>query len=133
MATIRAKQADYECIRILKAEGYECIRSAGQDKYANVIAWNNEQIRFIIIKQESHVSNNGYGNLLKALRTYPVPPNARHELWVWNSAVDWRLIVYVNPQQELVYQTKVTFDIKDFPPRRKKRRKTDKKTSGYSL
>ena len=72
------RRAEYRAQRILEAAGYETARMAGSHGYADVIAWNGQQVRFIQVKR-------GTGRLTPLKRegftAMALPANCTRELW----------------------------------------------------
>ena len=77
----RGRGAEYRAINELKADGYEAVRTAGSHGKADVIAWNDNLIRFIQCK--TWISRLGdYSHDVEALEKMILPPGSQCELWI---------------------------------------------------
>lgn len=80
----RGRAAEYLVMKILKALGYQVARTAGSHGKADVIAWNDNHIRFIQVKtylQKPTSFNNLNAELLEFAKM-PAPLVASKEVWV---------------------------------------------------
>lgn len=77
----RGRDNEYRAMRDLEAEGYTVTRTAGSHGAADVIAWNDQHIRFIQIK--SYIKRmTSYAKDIAQLTELVTPPNATRELWI---------------------------------------------------
>lgn len=76
----RGRGAEYRVINELKANGYDAVRTAGSHGAADVVAWNEDHVRFIQCK--TWVTRVGdYKDDIKKLEDMRLPPGSQCELW----------------------------------------------------
>lgn len=74
----KGRRGEHRARKILEDAGFFVSRAAGSKGPADLIAWNEVQIRFISVK-----SGTKYASALEreALHELPAPPNATKEIW----------------------------------------------------
>lgn len=74
----KGRRGEHRSRKILEAAGFLVTRAAGSKGPADLIAWNEVQIRFISVK-----SGGTYASAIEreALKEMPAPPNATKEIW----------------------------------------------------
>lgn len=80
--------AEREVVHLMKDWGYDATRSAASLGQADVVAWNNEQIRFIQCKSEGSKSGSYIPDIEK-LKKMKCPPNGTRELWIRKPGRKW--------------------------------------------
>ena len=83
----RGNRAEREIVHLMQDWGYEAIGSKASRGAADVIAWNDEEIRFIQSKNESR--KGAYTEDLERLKKMKCPPNGKRELWIRQRGRSW--------------------------------------------
>jgi Holliday junction resolvase len=78
----RGRDAEYRIRKELEAQGYQTIRTAGSHGWSDVIAWNENETRFIQSKTWSTKYKPSYTNERRKLEKIVLPPEATAELWI---------------------------------------------------
>jgi len=86
----RGVEIERKAIEQLEQVGYIAMRTAGSHGHFDVIAVNQNGVRFIQCKREKEKLGN-WDLLIEQLREIKVPMNATKELWVWVDREGWKL------------------------------------------
>ena len=87
----KGRQKEYKAIKWLTERGYTCIRSAASKGPADIIATNDEHIRFIQVFSvaDEKVKDSDLRDARAYFRLLHVPPNTYKEIWVWWNNHGW--------------------------------------------
>lgn len=88
----KGKRAERELAKILSDQGYTCILSAGSKGAFDVIAYNEDHVRFIQSKYNNKPSL--HQNDMRKIKSLKVPGFCTKELWQRVPYDGW-IIVYV--------------------------------------
>lgn len=83
----KGNKSEREIWHRLKDQGMEAVCSKASLGPADVVAWNNEVVRFIQSKNESKTRS--YIEDLDKLRNMKCPPNGVRELWLRQRGGGW--------------------------------------------
>jgi Holliday junction resolvase len=70
-----------KAVNQLKKMGYTAVRTAGSHSPFDVIAWKQDEVRFIQLKRTKKWKN--YNLEVKQISEQKVPKSVKLELWVW--------------------------------------------------
>lgn len=85
----RGRTTEYKAVNELKKLGYQATRTAGSHSPFDVIAWNNQEIRFIQLKRtKTHPTKQLIENAKKKM-SLPNLPCVFRELWIWKDHEGW--------------------------------------------
>lgn len=83
----RGSRAEREVWHLMQDWGYSSVCSKASLGPADVVAWNDEEIRFIQCKNESRKGS--YTEDLERLKKMKCPPNGKRELWIRQRGRTW--------------------------------------------
>jgi len=78
----RGYEIERKAVKELKELGYNAVRTAGSHSPFDVIAWNEDQVRFIQIKRSKKYKDPSK-TTIKKLMQEKTPYTASKEIWVW--------------------------------------------------
>lgn len=87
----RGREKEYEVMKRLREEGYECIRTAGSHGPFDVVAIGPQGVRFVQVKRVRPGTNwrREYEKAKEALFSLPRLDGISYEVWVWKDREGW--------------------------------------------
>lgn len=73
----KGRRFEYKIMRLLKADGYNVLRSAGSHGLYDIVAWNSKEVRFIQAKHKDYVSPQEINKIWED----SMPAVCRREIW----------------------------------------------------
>lgn len=85
------RRKEYELKKELEGLGYCATRAAGSKGAFDIIAYNENHVRFIQVKYEQ--SPTSYSADIAKMKSTKVPQFCTKELWIYTKNDSWRTIV----------------------------------------
>ena len=84
---IAGRRLEYRAIALLRQQNFECIRAPASKGYWDIIAWDDDHLKFIQVKK-NRVSRAELQTLKQAL----VPRGAKREVWIFKPRKALRIV-----------------------------------------
>ena len=91
----KGSTAEREIMKLMRDWDYDATHSAASLGCADVVAWNNEKIRFIQCKSEAKKPGS-YTSDIEKLKRMKCPPNGTRELWIRKPGRTWNRMIIMN-------------------------------------
>jgi len=73
----KGRRLEYRIMRLLEADGYKTLRSAGSHGLYDIVAWKEDDVRFIQAKHKPYVTRKEIEKIEKDV----MPAKCRREIW----------------------------------------------------